>query len=48
MSSADIETKRAAITAAYPNSRTWPKKVAKFHDGQVLKVYQDLKNRGKI
>jgi hypothetical protein len=42
MSDRDIEYKRQAILKAYPHSGTWPAKVAKMSDNQVLAVYSRL------
>lgn len=48
MSTNEVEQKRQAILAAYPNSRSWPGKVAKMHDAQVVRVYMELQSRGKL
>lgn len=40
-----IEQMRQYLLSRYPNSKTWPEKVKKMHDGQVYTVYIALKQR---
>lgn len=42
-----LEHMREWIKSAYPN-KTWSDKVDKMPDAQIIRVYKDLVQRGKI
>jgi len=44
----DIFQKMELIKRAYPNSKTWPSKVDKMSEGQVLAIFFRFKRQGKI
>lgn len=46
--SSDIFQKRELIKQAYPHSKTWPSKVDRMAEGQVLAIFFKLKRQGKI
>ncbi|AOZ64918.1 hypothetical protein [Streptomyces phage Psst4] len=46
--SSDIFQKRELIKKAYPHSKTWPSKVSKMPEGQVMAIFFRLKRQGKI
>ncbi|QGJ96752.1 hypothetical protein SEA_FIDGETORCA_53 [Streptomyces phage FidgetOrca] len=46
--SSDIFQKRELIKQAYPHSKTWPSKVNKMPEGQVMAIFFRLKRQGKI
>lgn len=41
----DIERKRQWLIAQYPDSKTWPEKVKKMPEGQVIAVYLKMQNK---
>lgn len=44
----DIHYKRQAILKAYPYSNSWPDKVAKMSDNQVLAVHTRLNKKAEV
>ncbi|QEQ93546.1 hypothetical protein SEA_GIRLPOWER_47 [Streptomyces phage GirlPower] len=46
--SSGIFQKRELIKQAYPHSKTWPSKVDKMPEGQVVAIFFKLKRQGKI
>lgn len=41
-------SKREQIKQAYPHSKTWPAKVDRMTDSQVVAIFFKLKNQGKL
>jgi len=46
--SSDISTKRGLVLKAYPNSKTWPARVAKMPDNQIVALFFRFVREGKI
>jgi hypothetical protein len=44
---ADISRTKESVKKAYPHSRTWPAKVDKMTDGQVIAIFLKLRRQGK-
>ncbi|QJD49779.1 hypothetical protein SEA_CLUBPENGUIN_55 [Streptomyces phage ClubPenguin] len=44
----DIFRKRELVKQAYPHSKTWPEKVKKMPDSQIVAVFLRLRRQGKI
>lgn len=44
----NIQSKRKAVSDAYPNSGKWKSRVTKMADDQVTAIYLRLKTQGKV